>query len=87
MAALTPKKRLAGAWYLVGLGMIISALTMGVVAWTSMRNGIEGMNRFDAPGKATLTLPSGISILFVEGEAQTTCAFVETERKIHRLPR
>lgn len=79
MAAVTPKKKLPGAWYLVGLGMIISAVTMGVVAWGSMRNGIEGMTRIAAPGKAKVTLPAGISVLFVEGDAKTTCTVNETE--------
>jgi hypothetical protein len=73
------QRRTSGAWYLVGLGIIISAVTMGTVSWTSMRNGIEGMNRFDAPGKAKLTLPEGISILFVEGDAKTTCTVTDSE--------
>ena len=86
MEPVVEKRRTSGAWYLVGLGMIISALTMGVVSWTSMKNGIEGMNRFDAPGKAKLTLPEGISILFVEGDAKTTCRIVENERKTMVAP-
>lgn len=86
MAAVTPNKKLPGAWYLVGLGMIISAVTMGTVAWSSMRNGIEGMNRFDAPGKAKVTLPDGISTLFVEGDVKTSCTAIETERKVKIAP-
>lgn len=60
------KRRTAGAWYLVGAGLMLSALTMSIVAFSSMRNTIEGMQRVVMPGKAKITLSIGTSTLYAE---------------------
>jgi hypothetical protein len=79
--------RISGAWYLIGLGLIISAISLGTVAFTSMRNGIDGMNRFDAPGRAKVTLPEGISTLYAEGVSRLSCTVEETAgRKVLVAP-
>lgn len=84
---MTEPKRLAGAWYLIGVGLIISAISLGAVAFTSMRNGIDGMNRFDAPGRAKVTLPEGISTLYAEGVSKLSCTVEETAgRKVKVAP-
>ena len=37
-------------WYLIGVGLMISAVTMAVVSFGSMINTVEGMNRVVVPG-------------------------------------
>ncbi|HLL22086.1 MAG TPA: hypothetical protein VK427_08140 [Kofleriaceae bacterium] len=58
---LTPR-----TWYLVGAGLIISSVTMAIVAFGSMLNTIEGMRRVVVPGRMTITLPAGTSTLYAE---------------------
>jgi hypothetical protein len=60
------KKLTAGGWYLIGVGLIISAITMSVIAFSSMKNTIAGMQRVVMPGKATITLSIGTSTLYAE---------------------
>lgn len=79
-------KRTSGAWYLIGLGLIISAVSLGTVALTSMRNGIDTMTRFDAPGRSKVTLPEGISTLFAEGVSRLACTVDEATRKVKVAP-
>jgi hypothetical protein len=61
-----PTKRTAGGWYLIGVGLIISAITMSVIAFGSMKNTIAGMQRVVMPGKATIVLSVGTSTLYAE---------------------
>lgn len=90
MANLTPR-----TWYLVGVGLMISAVAMAIVAFGSMMNGIEGMNRVVVPGRATITLPAGTSTLYaeqrsivdgktyaVDGEFKYRCGIDEQTRKV-----
>ena len=58
---LTPR-----TWYLVGAGLIVSAATMVIIAFSSMIDRIEGMQRIVMPGKAEITLPAGRSTLYLE---------------------
>ena len=61
-----PRPKTAGGWYLIGAGLIVSAVCMTIVAFGSMMNGIEGMQRAVMPGKATIHFPPGISVLYAE---------------------
>jgi hypothetical protein len=58
---LTPR-----TWYLLGAGMIISSVTMAVIAFGQMISTIEGMQRVVMPGRAAITLPAGGSTLYAE---------------------
>ncbi len=83
------------SWYLIGVGLMISAVAMAIVAFSSMLNGIEGMRRVVVPGRMTITLPSGTSTLYaeqrsvvdgksyaVDGEFKYRCGIDETQRKV-----
>jgi hypothetical protein len=59
-------RRTSGAWYLIGVGLMISAATMAGIAYGSMKDGIEGMQRVVMPGRAEITVPAGTSTLYVE---------------------
>lgn len=61
MANLTPR-----AWYLIGVGLMISAVAMALVSFGSMRDTVGGMHRIVVPGRATITLPPGTSTLYAE---------------------
>jgi hypothetical protein len=89
MANLTPR-----AWYLIGVGLIISAVAMASVSFGSMLNTIEGMHRVVVPGRHTITLPAGTSTLYaeqrsivdgktydVDGEFRYRCGIDEPRRK------
>ena len=90
MANLTPR-----TWYLIGVGLMISAVTMAIVSFGSMLNTVEGMHRVVVPGRATITLPPGTSTLYaeqrsvvdgktydVDGEFRYRCGIDEKERKL-----
>ena len=53
-------------WYLVGAGLMVSAVAMAIVAFGSMMDTIEGMPRVVVPGRVTITLPAGTSTLYAE---------------------
>lgn len=91
-------QKTARTWYLIGAGLIVSALCMTIVAFGSMLNGIEGMQRVVMPGKATLHLPPGTSTLYAEqrskvdgktyevGEAfQYRCGIAESDDKTRKV--
>lgn len=88
MAKQTPR-----TWYLVGAGLMSSAVIMAAIAFSSMLNRIEGMQRVVMPGKAQITVPAGTSTLYaesesivggtpykVEGPFQYRCGFEEKDR-------
>jgi NADH:ubiquinone oxidoreductase subunit K len=94
MASLTPR-----TWYLVGAGLMVSAVTMGIIAFGSMMNTIEGMRRVIVPGRVTITLPAGTSTLYaeqrsvvdgktydVDGEFRYRCGIEEKTRKVTFAP-
>ena len=66
---MTAKKLTPRTWYLVGAGLIVSAVTMAVIAYGQMMSKIEGMHRVVMPGRAEVTLPAGQSTLFAEHES------------------
>jgi hypothetical protein len=87
---LTPR-----TWYLVGAGLMVSAVTMAIVAFGSMLSQIEGMNRVVVPGRTTITLPAGTSTLYseqrsivdgkpykVDGPFRYRCGIEESKRKV-----
>ncbi len=88
-------KKTAGGWYLVGAGLIVSAIAMSIVAFSSMLNGIEGMQRVAMPGRAQIHLPPGTSVLYAEQRSvidgkrievahdfKYRCGIDEKERKV-----
>jgi NADH:ubiquinone oxidoreductase subunit K len=69
MATLTPR-----TWYLLGVGLMLTSVTMAVVSFGSMLNTIEGMHRVVVPAgnvetRHTITLPPGTSTLYAEQRA------------------
>ena len=85
----------ARTWYLIGVGLMISAVAMASVSFTSMLNTIEGMHRVVVPGRHQITLPPGTSTLYaeqrsvvdgksydVDGEFRYRCGIDEQERKL-----
>lgn len=89
-ARLTPR-----TWYIVGIGLIVSAVTMAVVAFGSMRSTVAGMRRVVVPGRATITLPAGTSTLYAErrsvvdgktyeldGEPRARCSFEAAKHQL-----
>lgn len=92
-------KQTAGGWYLIGAGLIISAITMSVIAFSSMKNTIAGMQRVVMPGKATITLSVGTSTLYAEQRSRVAgksyeidaafkyrCGIDEKARKLELKP-
>ncbi len=90
MADLTPR-----TWYLIGVGLMISAVAMASVTFGSMLNTVEGMHRVVVPGTHTITLPPGISTLYaeqrsvvdgktydVDGAFRYRCGIDEKQRKV-----
>ena len=88
MKKLTPR-----TWYLVGAGLMVSAVAMAGIAFSSMLNRVEGMQRAVMPGTAQLTVPAGTSTLYAESESivggtaykaegpvQYRCGFEEKDR-------
>jgi hypothetical protein len=61
---LTPR-----AWYLVAAGLIVSAVTMALIAYSRFTDNIEGMQRVVMPGTAEITLPMGASTLYAESRS------------------
>ena len=70
MAANVTEPRLTPrAWYLVAAGLIVSAVTLAVVAFTQFLSNVENMQRVVMPGTAQITLPMGASTLYLESES------------------
>lgn len=59
----------ARAWYIVAAGLIISALTLGLVSYARFTDNLDGMQRVVMPGKADVTLPMGMTTLYAETRA------------------
>ena len=60
------RRRTAGGWYLVGMGLIGSALAIAITAFAQMGSTVEGMRRFVMPGRAELMSSDGLTTIFFE---------------------
>ena len=58
--------RTAGSWYLVGAGIMVCAVAIAGIAFSSMHDTISGMQRVVVPGTSKITLPIGTSTLYAE---------------------
>ena len=59
-------RRTAGGWYLVGIGLIGSAIAIAVTGFAQMASTVEGMRRVEMPGRAELILSGGLSTIYFE---------------------
>lgn len=63
-ASLTPC-----TWYLVGAGMIISAIAIVGISYGQYTKTVGGMQRVVMPGRVDITLPIGPSTLYAESRS------------------
>lgn len=57
------------AWYLVAAGLFVSAIGVAAIGVTQWFSAVEGMQRFEMPGKVQIMLPMGTTTLY--GESQS----------------
>jgi hypothetical protein len=60
------RRRTAGGWYLVGIGLIGSALAIAITGFAQMGSTVEGMQRVAMPGRADVTIAGGRSSIYFE---------------------
>ena len=74
----TAPKRTVGAWYLLGLGLVIAGLSLGTVAWTVTRNSSKPIA---IPSRTTVKLAEGISTITADRALPFHCTLDELKRK------
>lgn len=61
-----PVRRTARSWYLLGVGLIITAITAAATGFYQMSAAVDGLHRQLMPGKLEVTLAAGRSMIYFE---------------------
>jgi hypothetical protein len=71
------KRRTAGGWYLVGVGLVGIGIAIALTGFSQMIGTIEGMQRVVMPGTAPIVLSAGRTTFYFETRAPVNGRVVE----------
>lgn len=71
------ERQTSRVWYLLAVGLIVSAVALALIGFTQASDTVRGMQRVVMPGPAKVVLPLGRTTLFVETRSQVNGARYE----------